>query len=417
MEGFVSTSHAITPRVPLVARCAFAVAVLLLLGGCGSPTRPRAAVRTGQVTVPRSVPASEVLALEMFTSDRGVSVAGPLTVAPCLGRNLPRALCPRTPGPDYLATTLDGGRSWHVTGVLPSTLDPLVPFELHMAFATPAVGYILSTGAEPKPQVELTEDGGRTWSPVHVPGQAVALSLSATTLWVVSDICPAASTPTALCASELSVVRFGARAPNAIRPIPTLGNLAEPGVMPTTRAASLLARIGPGTAVAEEGGEGEPSSMLLTSDTGVHWRQIPDPCGRTTPSSMAALTPTHWVLDCELGGGMNQGDVAIYVSTDGGARWTRTAAANEDSPTLGAVSDRMSYDLTASGDGGVLWLPGDVVGVATSTDGGVDWQSALIDAGGGRASMAVAGATEAWLPVPGEGLYHTVNGTTWTKLP
>lgn len=329
------------------------------------------------------MPASFVQALEMFTPELGVAVAGPPAFVACSGRDLPRPRCPRAPGPDALVETSDGGLRWQVTGTVPRGLDALAPFELHMAFTNPSSGYLLSTGPSPRPEVELTEDSGQTWAPVSVPGLATALSLNANDLWVVSDICPSASTPTSLCPSVLSIYQFGARTPSATRPIPTLGDLAVPEISPSTRAATLLARLGPDAAVLREGGGGLPSSMLLTTDGGVHWHEIGDPCGDITPSSLALSGPTHWVLDCELDGGMNQGTVSIDVSSDEGLHWKEVAAANGDGSILGSVRDFMGYDLTASGNGTVLWLPDDVVGIQTSTDGGQRWTLVRINDGGG----------------------------------
>lgn len=47
---------------------------------------------------------------------------------------------------------------------------------------------------------------------------------------------------------------------------------------------------------------------------------------------------------------------------------------------------------------------------------GLRWTLVRINDGGGEPLLAVAGATDAWLPAPGIGLYHTTNGTTWRKI-
>ena len=76
----------------------------------------------------------------------------------------------------------------------------------------------------------------------------------------------------------------------------------------------------------------------------------------------------------------------------------------------------MAFDLTISGNGRVLWLLGAVGGVESSTDGGGDWTGARINTGGYDTALGTAGLTDAWLPLPGYGLYRTSNGTTWAKL-
>ena len=113
---------------------------------------------------------------------------------------------------------------------------------------------------------------------------------------------------------------------------------------------------------------------------------------------------------------MNQRATRLYTTSDQGAIWTLTAEGNIEGPTLGSIGDGMAGDLTVSGDGRVLWLLGSVEGISSSTDGGLDWTTAPIQTGGYDTDLAAAGPTGAWLPLPGIGLYHTTNGTTWSRL-
>ncbi len=77
----------------------------------------------------------------------------------------------------------------------------------------------------------------------------------------------------------------------------------------------------------------------------------------------------------------------------------------------------MGGDLTASSNGQTLWIQGDVYGIEVSTDGGRDWAEESVSTGGAGTSIATSTGSQAWLPAPNLGLYHTTNGTNWTLLP
>jgi len=76
----------------------------------------------------------------------------------------------------------------------------------------------------------------------------------------------------------------------------------------------------------------------------------------------------------------------------------------------------MMGGLTESGNGRVLWMLGQVGGVAVSSDMGRNWRDVPLQTGGDQIPIAMWGATEAWLPVWGRGIFRTLNGTTWSKL-
>jgi hypothetical protein len=345
----------------------------------------------------------------MFSSSDGVAVA--LTPS----RVLQRGCCvgASTPHRDFLAATSDGGRTWRATGELPAAVDPPASFDLSLAFSTPREGYVQT--AVPEATV-FTDDGGRTWSRLTPPGQPTAISLAGQALWIISHMCPTASSPPGLCPSELLTYRLGQSVPFARRPIPTVGVAPSPGLSGSARAATLLDRLGPGSAVIEEGSEGAPTSLLVTDDSGGRWTALVDPCEGLVPTGLVAPSPTTWMLYCQLDGGMNQGTTGVYASIDRGHTWTQVAGADEQGDTRGTIGDAMAGDFTISGNGRILWLLGSVGGVETSTDGGRDWRTTDIQTGGASVTLATAGSTRAWLPLAGKGLYVTSNGSTWSRL-
>jgi photosystem II stability/assembly factor-like uncharacterized protein len=236
-------------------------------------------------------------------------------------------------------------------------------------------------------------------------------------LWIVSEFCPAPLLPPdGLCPSRLLTYPLGHLTPASETPIPTRGIRASQGISASTRAATLFDRLGPASAVVEEGSEGSPSSLLLTADSGKQWKVLDDPCEGLVPTGLVAPRTTHWFLYCQLDGGMNQGRTVLYATADQGRNWTLVAEGSPEGPNRGNIGPEMAFDLTISGDGHVLWLLGAVGGIESSSNGGSDWTIAGIATGGYDTELATAKPTDAWLPLPGYGLYRTTNGTTWIKL-
>jgi len=388
--------------VRLATLAAVVATGVVALGGTATVATPPAR----QVLAHRPVAESmfspaDVVAMQMFNPHDGVGVAGlpPLSCQrPCLGG---------PPGAAYVVVTEDGGRNWRATGRVPADFGPFFPSS-EMAFQSQSAGYLQSG------TTIYTDNGGRTWLHVEVPGVATALSLEGRSLWVASDICPPGQLAPALCPSDLLVYRLGHLRPTLALPVPDTDHQAHRYVRATTMAASLLDRLGPSSAVVEEGSEGLPSSIMVTADSGHHWQVVDDPCEGLAPSGLIAPSPGHWLLLCELAGGMEQGNVRLYGSTDSGRRWRLLDAANEQHTSLGNLGDGLAYDLALSGNGRVVWLLGVAGGVGASTDGGRHWDWAKIETS--EADLATAGATGAWLPVPYWDLYRTINGTGWTKV-
>ncbi len=345
----------------------------------------------------------------MFSTTTGVAVASktaPRQCPGCSGESI---------GPYYLAGTVDGGVHWTVTGRLPSDVaDPFFA-SVRLAFANPDEGYLdyRPSGTGP-PVILYTTTGGRTWSTLHPPATRAGIeSLIGTSLWVGADICPSGVTTGPACKSGLLTYTLGHPDPDSEMTIPVEGvPRADVG---TPEQPDIIGRIDATTAVVREGGEGGPTSLQLTDDSGQHWQPLPDPCGSVVPEGVVVTTPGTWTMYCSIDGGLNQGHVEVYTTTDQGRHWAFTAQANPGDPTAGTIPDTLGYDLTASGNGQDLWLVGNVVGLIASADAGAHWTNVFIQTDGAQPILATAGATEAWLPTP-TGLYHTTDGTTWSTL-
>ncbi len=395
-----------------------AAALVMALGGitaaalASGPGR-HSSIRVSTRPTPTSLNLSpaDVVALQMFTPETGVGIASatpPRCVGTCPGRPS------RPPGPYYLASTADGGLHWTATARLPATSTKPSYNNLILAFVTTSEGYVqYATPGAASNTTWLTGDGGRTWSPLRSAGPATSLSLLGKSAWVTATVCPPGVTRGSTCHVDLLSYTFGAPAPATSNVIPVEGVPAA--VAGTPEQPTLLGRLDATTGVAAEGGEGGPTSLLVTHDSGRHWQQQPDPCGDLTPAGFVTTSPADWNLYCSLAGGMNQGTVGFYTSTNSGQQWTLDAQANETNSSAGTISTSLGYDLTASGNGHALWLVGSLDDLQVSTDGGSHWSDVSIQTDGTHPILAAAGPTQAWLPTP-TGLYHTLDGTTWKRL-
>jgi photosystem II stability/assembly factor-like uncharacterized protein len=314
---------------------------------------------------------------------------------------------------DELVATTDGGTTWRATGALPARVRPTQSYELEIAFTSMQEGWVRSS--QPA-ETLFTTNAGKTWSRLRTPGTPTSMSLAGRALWVISDFCSTRSEPPGLCPSRLLIYRAGQSAPLSERMIPTRGISPSTRIRIHTREATLLDRLGADSAIVDEGSEGTPSSLLLTTDRGRSWRVLRDPCEGLIPTGLVAPAAHHLILYCQLDGGMNQGAVRLFSSRSEGERWTLTAEGNIQGPSRGNISDEMATDLTLSANHHDLWLLGAVVGVKVSTNGGTRWTTALIETGGYEATLATAAPTDAWLPLGGLGLYRTTNGRTWRAL-
>ena len=175
-----------------------------------------------------------------------------------------------------------------------------------------------------------------------------------------------------------------------------------------------VVRTGPSTAVLLIGTDDPASAgMAITTDSGASWRTVRLPCSELPDLQLAAASPSHWWLICEMDGGMNQGIVQLYQTTDAGAAWKLLSSANGNRATVGTLGDGINHSLTVSADDSRLWVTG-IWGVRSSADGGRTW---LYQANGmGDASFATvipSGGTSAAVPIPGTGLWRTTDGLHW----
>jgi hypothetical protein len=166
--------------------------------------------------------------------------------------------------------------------------------------------------------------------------------------------------------------------------------------------------------------------LTVTTNQGRSWHQVGLPttprfCGPTGGFNLqlTILSTTHWLDLCELSGGMNQGSVALEVTVDGGRSWTDVAGcATELSPCHGGLTHQMVEPVTASNNGRVLFVLGDVGGIWISRDGGAEWTAAhqgLGEFAGGGGVVLPMGPSGAVVVEYGQAPWFSTNGTSWRE--
>lgn len=344
-----------------------------------------------------------VTTMDMFTPTVGVAIAHVPALAPG--------------GRYYLVRTVDGGRKWRVAGSLGARMAPVptIGGEPSMAFVSPTEGYVTLGGYSHR--TFFTDDGGRSWSLVMIPGTVNgegplgALALVGHALWMTTTTCRGVGRRST-CGSDLVTLAVGRLTPATVERIPAPSRVGYSSL--DAQTATLLARPDENEGLFTE--QYHPT-ILETVDDGRSWTEVDDPCPDLGAAGLVSSTPGDWILYCNQDMGMSQGPNQLWVTTDGGADWVLIAAGGPGFPSIGTFEIEISGGFSISGNGRVLWLLGMLSGVAYSTDGGTDWKQTQLNTDGSAAAQIVTlGATEAWLPEPGIGLYRTLNGVTWTRL-
>ena len=178
----------------------------------------------------------------------------------------------------------------------------------------------------------------------------------------------------------------------------------------------MFAATSPNTFVISEGdpgGGGQHSRLSLSesSDAGLTWRHVDDPCAACGFRSTGDVhLRKHWLLSCFLGEGMNQGIGNLWRTNDGGATWTRVQHGDTEATTLVPSGNRhILFGEVAGATGGVVY----------STDGGatVEPTPALTDEGGAPESLSTIGPTGAIDHVIGGLDVPHAQRSTWTAVP
>jgi photosystem II stability/assembly factor-like uncharacterized protein len=284
-----------------------------------------------------------------------------LAAAPCAS-----GLCPR------VAVTHDGGRTWRALPTPPESTQTGavhcagIACVSHIRFATATVGYLFG------PDLYETDDGGRTWR--RVPSRPVeALEPSAgTVIRVVYDHtgCPGP------CTRTVQETAAGSATWHTLLRIPVTSGVAAQVVRQGTSVIYL-----PVYAHLTGGARTAHTVIFRSTDGGISWQPLADPCGGTghnehDASALAAAAAGGYVAAlCQPRSGT--GLTFVLTSADYGSSWSP--------PRVIAGGTRHHLSLIAAASPGRLVVAtGGVEGsgpftyrLAVSTDNGLCWSAAV----------------------------------------
>ena len=371
----------------------------IYIGGVGNrstnlPGRSSALTQSSATPLPvgTMLNASSVVAIQMFTATRGVAIASfwikSFTAI----------------GYSYLTTTVNGGTSWRITGVLPTgSWDPGGQGTGLIEFVSPREGYI----QQPAPRGPLfTSNGGRTWMSIAFAGWTTSLTLSEGDVIVSAQHCTGSRNADP-CVTRLGTFSLGSLTPSSVTVIPSVS------VDSTNNSPEVLAMSG-GTALAAEG-----LTLIATLNSGASWHRVINPCSGYARGEAQLTSSSRWYMLCGQGVGMMKANNWLYNTTDSGRTWTLVA---KGSALRNVGADNIGpYAVNAfgvSGDGREMWIDGGPGFLEVSSDGGRKWQ--LADTIGAKTNITgpyfVSVGHEVWLPIYLGGLVRSPSAASWKVL-
>jgi photosystem II stability/assembly factor-like uncharacterized protein len=256
--------------------------------------------------------------------------------------------------------------------------------------------------------LQLSNDGGHTWTTPTLPGQPQPRTLSAvathTGFWILAGSSAEGSEP-------LTLFRLDAGSSVAS----DVGSAASTGVLAAGPVTKDRAYVMDGSA-----------SLLVLDGLHRSQRALPAPCGVLTAGRDGTL-----ILACQDGAAAGSGPKRAWMSADDGQTWKRIPDPPYASDLIELIQIAPSRLLlnTASGESSLT----------LTTDGGRSWNRTLTFGDGGTGISAVSfpdarngfvvhggpahmstvsgGGLEGQASVDSEGLFVTHDGgTTWTKV-
>jgi hypothetical protein len=309
-------------------------------------------------------------------------------------------------------TTTDGGNAW---SILP---PPSVPYRTQAAnsvtdiyFADQSNGFLFGPG------LEMTHDGGRTWTSGSIPSVVQVLGGGGYAYALSQNV--GLSEPPSLWRAPLGSSAWTQLSlpPSAVTGLPagqsTSYELAVEGQILLLLQEGLGGPLRTATQV---------GALWSSTDAGASWTSHPVPCspadGGAVVMSVALNHPDAWLVDCfdnEQSSQELSTQQHLYGTGDAGGHWVRLA----DPTTTGGpelLADNGSgHAFLATQSGGMDELVG-------TFDGGVTWSDVLPSTGfQGWADLQFVDASTGFVVVPPglatANLFRTEDGgQTWTPL-
>lgn len=393
------------------------ISASIYVGGLGNHPSARSSTDTaptkGSVAalpVGTVINSSTVAAIQMFTPTTGVAIST------FWSKGFQRV------EHSYLTTTVNGGISWKVGGLLPAGIwSPNWSWNPMMIFFNSQVGYIATSGPR---NFLLTTNGGRTWTNVEVPGTPTALWMANGKLLATSERC---SNPLAVpyCGTTfLSVIRPSSLTASSTTRIPSpLPTSPTPKMNSSDYPATVIAwHESTGVAVENNLSTPHDTIILKTANSGATWQRTINPCPQGTAPVGQALSASNWYFMCSAGVGMNHAANSLYRTNNAGHTWTLLAQGSPipGGPNLGNIGGMAVNTFGVSSDGRYVWIDAGPGFLEFSADGGRHWQS--VGSGDLGAKTNITGpyfasvGREAWMPILFGGLARTTNGHSWKVI-
>lgn len=271
--------------------------------------------------------------------------------------------------------TATAGRSWtRVHGPAVPLAGSSAPGVNRVHFADDRNGWVFA------PQLQVTHDGGRTWTRLAVPGggrQVAALTSGGGVVYAVVSSCVVGD-PTR-CPKPAAVWRSPVAANHWTRVPIALSAQDQPALSASGRTAYVV--------LVDPSVTAEPV-FRATTDGGAHWSPRPSPCDAATGERLKvdAVTATRVALLCSTDTQPGIYTKRVFVSADTARTTTRRGTAPAvDQPQGLAVSGQV---IAIDGVGGASVIQ-------RSPDGGRSWRTAYAAPPAGMNDLTLDGATGA----------------------
>ena len=326
-----------------------------------------------------------------------------------------QAICPVTQRCGLeMRETNDGGRTWYPIHA------PAVYGAGSIYFATIRDGWIYGKG------LWSTHDGGRTW---HKITSRYTLDLQATAgrVWALESPCQLGLR----CHLILRRSPLGRDAWHGVGTSPARTSLVGTSLTVFgTSGAYLLTTGQVGQGVSQQ----QVTKLYATSNAGATWHKRSAPCASAQEAGLAgdayqaSLTTKNGINLFLMCGGMpgaGEQPKALFASQDGGRQWhevTFARAYRYEKRHPGGLPENGYIGQFHESGSGKLWLALYEWSLMTSTDGGRTWRQSLPwpqpdTNGGGLTAMAFAGRLQAWAVGDPRTVFHTTDGGRhWTYV-
>ncbi len=213
-----------------------------------------------------------------------------------------------------VAKTMDGGTTWRGVNAPPAHVGFTSDFTIE---AGNMVGEIRFADARNgwafDPALYATHDGSAAWTRVSLSGMVSDVIPVGQSVWAINSRCRGS-----LCSAAIIASSAGSNDWHAL-PQPSLHGVSPPFTLDRVDASHAWFLYKQGRLASGV------SHLIMTSDGGVHWRALPDPCTREFNDDirLAAHNDQDLYLICAGQPGTGQQLKQVFRTTSGGTRWQR----------------------------------------------------------------------------------------------